>query len=193
MKSNTTLVITILIGSIICIVLGACLTCGTASMIGFSISDLAGDGISNPGTSNGAIATGEIAPDFSLENLDGEWVSLSQFRGQPVLINFWSTWCGPCVDEIPAIRSSFQQHYPNLVVLAIESDTSRNDLIEFSRDKDIPYPILLGSDSITRQYRIQAYPTSFFVDADGVIQSVVIGGMSTADLDRELAKIGLGD
>jgi thiol-disulfide isomerase/thioredoxin len=70
------------------------------------------------------------APDFTLETLGGREVQLSQFKGKPVMINFWATWCGPCRAELPLIQDRFEKHYPNLVVLAVEDGSTPNEISE---------------------------------------------------------------
>lgn len=137
--------------------------------------------------------TGELARDFELKTIDGEVVSLHQFRGQPVMLNFWALWCGPCIDEMPLIQERYRQHNPDLVVLSIEEGTSAVSVGNYVHEAQLSFPVLTGADDVGRQFNIRAYPTSIFIDADGVIQSIVIGSLSSSGLDAELAKIGVGD
>ena len=192
MKNSTvTLVLTILIGSVICFFMGICLACGMFTLVGAPLENFYNDSDSAEGGNDGAPQGGELAPDFQLQSIDGEWISLSDYRGRPVLVNFWATWCGPCREEMPVIESRYRTYYPQLVVLGIESDTSQSDLLDFVRSEGITFPILMGNGSIERDYEIYAYPTSYFIDKNGVIQSVVVGSMNEASLDAELAKIGV--
>jgi peroxiredoxin len=137
--------------------------------------------------------TGGPAPDFQLETLDGKMVSLQDFRGQPVLINFWAIWCDPCQEEMTIIQDRFRQHYPDLVVLAIEEGDSPGEVREYVADEQLTFTVLFGTNSVARSYNIFAYPTSYFIDANGVVQSVVVGGLTRESLDVELQKIGVGD
>jgi peroxiredoxin len=192
-NSTTTVVIVIIIGSVICFFVGICAACGMLTLWNMPFDN--SDNNSGPAEmdSSAAPQTGEFAPDFQLQSITGETVTLSEFRGQPVLVNFWATWCSPCVDEMPHIEERYRQYAPELVVLAIESDSSRNDLLDFIQEEEITFTVLVGTESVSRDYEIYAYPTSFFIDADGVIQAVFIGSMSMDVLDENLAKIGVGD
>jgi len=137
--------------------------------------------------------TGELAPDFELKTIDGKVISLHQFRGQPVMLNFWALWCGPCIDEMPLIQERYQQHNPKLVVLAIEEGSKVASVGNYVHEAQLSFPVLSGTEVVRRQFNIHAYPTSFFIDANGVIKSIVIGSISGSGLDTELAKIGVGD
>ena len=131
---------------------------------------------------------GFFAPDFSLNTLDGEQVSLSGLRGKVVLINFWATWCPPCKTEMPAIQAAYQAYRDQgLVVLAVnttdqdEADAAR----QFAQSAGLTFPLLadVNGDAF-RRYQVQALPTSFFVDRQGKIAEVVVGGPMAEALIR---------
>jgi peroxiredoxin len=136
-----------------------------------------------PVTTNGltpAPNEGFLAPDFTLETIEGQIYTLSELRGRPLLINFWATWCPPCRAEMPAMQRVYeayqQQGFMILAVNATHQD-SHTAALEFSRQYQLTFPILLDLDgSITRQYRVHSFPTSYFVDPTGLITEVVIGG-----------------
>ena len=138
---------------------------------------------------------GDIAPNFTLFTPDDNEVELESFRGRPVLINFWATWCIPCVDEMPLIQKRYLENISTLVVLAINECESRTEVVDFMDDTRLSLPVLMDEDCRvgSRQYSVNAYPTSFFVDADGVIQAVVVGGMTPKVLDANLRLIGVGE
>lgn len=123
---------------------------------------------------------GFLAPDFRLETTSGETVELADLRGHPVLINLWATWCPPCRAEMPAIQRVHQEYSgQGLQVLAVnatnQDDASRIEA--FARDYQLTFPILLDRDGrVTRDYQMRALPTTFFIDREGVIQEVVVGG-----------------
>jgi thiol-disulfide isomerase/thioredoxin len=194
-NSTTTVVLVVIIGSIICFLIGICVACGMFTLVTVPFDNFYNnsDSAEEYEGSGSAPEIGETAPDFQLDSLSGGSVTLSEHRGRPALVNFWATWCGPCVEEMPVIESRFREHYPELVVLAIESDSSRNDLLDFVQEEEITFTVLIGTGNIERDYEIYAYPTSFFIDANGVVQSVVVGSMTENSLDTELAKIGVGD
>lgn len=138
------------------------------------------------------IELGDTAPNFKLRNLEGQSVSLSDFRGSPVLINFWATWCGYCLYEMPLLEEVEEDWADRgLVVLAVDSGESQARVEAFLEIYDISLLILLDTDrSVTRKYNVIAWPTTFFIDKDGIIQQKVIGTFpSKMTIERELNKI----
>ncbi|GAB4524150.1 MAG: TlpA disulfide reductase family protein [Anaerolineales bacterium] len=128
---------------------------------------------------------GFIAPDFTLQDLEGQTYTLSDLRGRPVLLNFWATWCPPCRAEMPAIGKVYEDYRAQgFVVLAVTADDTYNDAADFSRQYALPFPVLVDSSAnVARTYNINSLPTSFFIAPDGVIRAVVIGGpMSEASI-----------
>lgn len=136
---------------------------------------------------------GSIAPNFSLINIQGEQVKLSDFRGQPVLINFWATWCGPCRIEMPAIQDRFEKHRDEgFVVLAVDFDEPQEDVAFFGEELGLSFDLLLDpGGKIQNLYRVLGYPTSHFVDSNGIIKVQHIGIMTEGQLDDYLSQIGL--
>jgi cytochrome c biogenesis protein CcmG/thiol:disulfide interchange protein DsbE len=137
---------------------------------------------------------GALAPDFTLFEVEGEQMSLSDFRGQPVLINFWATWCGPCRLEMPAIQERFERYKDEgFVVLAVDFDETASDVRAYGKGLGLTFSLLLDPGAeVQKLYRNRSYPSSFFVDAEGVIQVQHIGVMTEGQIDENLAKIGLG-
>ncbi len=131
------------------------------------------------------------APEFSLPALDGRQVSLSDLHGQVVLVNFWATWCTPCRTEMPEIQAAYQNHREqNFTVLAINQAEDDQAASQFAQQLHLTFPILLDHDgAIARQYQLQALPTSFFIDRDGVIRAASLGQMNRAYIEAELAKL----
>ncbi|TET32264.1 MAG: redoxin domain-containing protein [Anaerolineales bacterium] len=138
---------------------------------------------------------GALAPDFTLVNLEGENVSLSDFKGQPVLINLWAIWCGPCRIEMPTIQSRFEKYRDEgFIVLAVNFDEQKADVQAFGDEFGLTFQMLLDPGAkVQKLYRTRSYPTSFFVDRKGVIQAQHIGVMTEGNLDGNLAQIGLGN
>jgi peroxiredoxin len=123
---------------------------------------------------------GFVAPDFTLENLNGEAITLSSLAGQPVLVNLWASWCGPCRAEMPAIQRAFEQFEPDgAVVLAVNltAQDSREAAATFAAEHGLTFQILLDIDGeVARLYQNRALPSSYFIGPDGVIREIVIGG-----------------
>lgn len=120
------------------------------------------------------------APDFELETLDGETVSLSDFRGQAVLLNLWATWCPPCRAEMPAIEATYLDYAKQgFVVLAVNATNQddRRKIDEFIAQQGLTFPVLLDWDGrVSQLYQLRSLPTSFFIDREGIIRDVVVGG-----------------
>jgi peroxiredoxin len=154
------------------------------------------------GGSSGPLATpapapvvGAPAPDFTLSDLSGQPVKLSALKGQVVLINFWATWCGPCQLEMPAIQKAYDaQKGQGLTVLAVNLNEPAKDVQTYVNNLNLNFPVLLDpGDSISNLYRVRGYPTSFFVDRNGMVAVEQVGMMSEGQLALYLAKLGLGE
>ena len=120
---------------------------------------------------------GDLAPDFQLNNLEGKPVSLGDLRGKPVILNFWATWCRPCVSEMPFIQRVYEeQSAEGLVLLAINIGGTSSQIKEFLQSHNLSLPVLLDTkQDVARRYNIQYVPTTFFIDKEGIIQTVKIG------------------
>lgn len=151
-------------------------------------------------TTGGKIAAprpGFLAPDFELQTLTGENIRLGQLHGRPVILNLWASWCPPCKAEMPAIQRVYAAYSDRgLAVLGVNM-TYQDDAESaqrFAREQGVTFPILLDRDgSVGRQYEMRALPTTFFIDGDGVIQDVVVGGPLSEALLRSKALQLLGE
>jgi len=140
---------------------------------------------------NSSLAVGESAPDFELTALTGETVRLSQFRGQPVLLTFGTSWCPSCRGEAPLVENLHQSH-PDLVILLVDGKESREVVREYVDEIGITYPVLLDEDGeINELYQIYAIPTNLFIDADGVIRAKLIERVTPDLLAENLPLIGV--
>jgi peroxiredoxin len=121
---------------------------------------------------------GYRAPNFRLENLEGEEVSLAGYRGQVVFINFWATWCVPCKAEMPSMQALYKDYKDKgLEILAVSSDFEGETAVRpFVEEMRLTYPILLDSDfRVDSRYLIRSVPTTILVGRDGVITHKLIG------------------
>ncbi|MBC8497284.1 MAG: redoxin domain-containing protein [Anaerolineales bacterium] len=133
------------------------------------------------------------APDFELVSLSGEQIQLEDYRGQVVLLNFWATWCGPCRLEMPAFQDRFEQYGGGLQVVAVNFDESAEDVQSFVDELGMTFDVLLDLGAeVQKLYQVRGYPTSYFIDADGIVRVVHIGLMTEGQLDDYLADLGLG-
>lgn len=132
---------------------------------------------------------GYTAPDFTLEGLDGQPVSLSDWRGRPVLINFWATWCGPCEVEMPTIQAAYQAHQgEGFVVLAVAVDDSAKNVRRFFEEYELTLQPLLDDGTASRAYQVFGLPTSYFVAGDGEIVAVHTGLLTEVKIEEYLAR-----
>jgi cytochrome c biogenesis protein CcmG/thiol:disulfide interchange protein DsbE len=131
---------------------------------------------------------GFLAPDFVSQSLSGEEVTLSSMKGKPVLVNIWASWCLPCRKEMPAMDKIFHDYRDEgFTVLAVNatSQDKINNVKAFVDEYQLTFPILLDEDgAIVNAYQVSAFPTSFFISADGTIQDVVVGGPMSEALLR---------
>src|SRR5580704_7488596 len=140
----------------------------------------------------GAKLTGTaLAPDFSLETLDGKTLRLSDLRGKAVLLNFWATWCGPCKIEMPwfvDLQKQYGSQGLQIVGVAMD-DASKEDIGKFAKDMGVNYPILIGKESVGDQYGgVPALPESFLISRDGKIVDKIIGLRGKADIEEAVKK-----
>ncbi len=132
--------------------------------------------------------TGQPAPNFTLKTADGKEVSLKDFKGKVVLINFWATWCPPCREELPLFEKIYEKYKDKgFVILAINTDPE--NLKDFMKDFGVKltFPILIGDDKILDLYPVRGLPTSFLIDREGKIVKVRLG--IYRDLEEDLRKL----
>jgi peroxiredoxin len=137
---------------------------------------------------------GEEARDFTLPTLDGEQVSLSDYRGSVVLVNFWTSWCPPCKDEMPALQQAYDRYGEDgLVVLAINVThlDERPAAEAFAAELELTFPILLDEDGQVsdRLFFVRSLPTSVWIDREGVVRHVQFGEMTPDQIDEWAIKL----
>jgi peroxiredoxin len=138
----------------------------------------------------GVATVGDQAPDFTLKTLDGKTVSLSDYRGKPVVINFWQSYCIPCRAEFPMLRQQVGRNHGDFVLLGIDYDDIPSDARAFAEAQHAAWPILDDSGKALGQaYGIRAIPQTFFVNRDGTISQRYYGRMEASEFAPELAKI----
>ena len=128
----------------------------------------------NPEEKPAGAKVGAEAADFTLHNLKGQEVTLSDYRGKKVFLNFWATWCEPCKEEMPEMER-IHQEYEDVVILAINLDTEQ-DIQGFMDEHDLTFQALLDTEEkVNDQYEVVSIPTSFFIDEEGFIRKKVMG------------------
>lgn len=138
---------------------------------------------------------GRAGPDFVLETLDGGQQRLSDLQGQPVLLNFWASWCPPCREEMPAIVEQYEGlKDQGLVVVGVNLQEPDTKIEEFAADYGIAFPIVIDrSGDVAEAWRIggafDGLPSSYFIDRDGVVQAVYNLPLTDEALAEGLAEI----
>lgn len=174
------------------------------AMVGWTIYDLVlpdqetaqeteiAEGEAAPPEATG-LAIGDLAPDFELVTMDGKTVSLSDYRGQRVFINFWATWCPPCRAEMPDMQQLYEEQDVPVEILAVNltaSERSEEDVADFVEDFGLSFPILMDINSETAEkYKVKAVPASYMVDTTGRIAFVAPGAMHKEMMAREVEKM----
>jgi cytochrome c biogenesis protein CcmG/thiol:disulfide interchange protein DsbE len=144
-----------------------------------------------PGGELSALKIGSEAPDFTLYNVPGEPVTLSDFRGRPVLVNFWATWCLPCAIELPELnRVATEYSDRGLVVLGINERERPSKAIAYVEERGFEYEVLLDPlEKAGTLYGIAGLPTTIWIDEDGVMWAVDHGVMTRDRLEARLAQV----
>lgn len=135
-----------------------------------------------------AARSGKEVPDFSLIDVTGESVALSDFQGKRVLLNVWASWCPPCRAEMPDLEA-LHQKYDDLVVLAVNSGDDAATVKEFVDNFDISFPVLIDENQqVSKLYKVRGLPTTFFIDSQGILRKTHMG-----QLDASVAELYLKD
>jgi peroxiredoxin len=152
----------------------------------------------NTGTSAARVISapqkGFLAPDFTLKTTDQQMITLSELKGQAVLVNYWATWCPPCRTEMPTIEKLYREYRDQgFIVLGLNSTIQDNQeaTTSFIKEYNLTFPIPLDElGEVSRTYQIRSLPTSFFINRNGTINEVVVGGpMSEALLRTRIEDI----
>ena len=137
-----------------------------------------------------APVAGYLAPQFSLLSTRGEEISLADYRGRPVVLNFWATWCPPCRAEMPHFQGASVKYNGQAVILGVDQGEPASIVSDFGNALGISYPLLFDEDnSVSRTYGVSALPTTLFIDADGVISEVFTGIVNQAVLEDRIERL----
>lgn len=137
----------------------------------------------------------QLAPDFTLTNLQGEEVTLSDLRGKRVVLNFWATWCPPCEAEMPHMQQYYEKYgqEDNVEIVGVNLTYAKEKVErveQFIKSYDITFPILLEKDeTVASQYEILTIPSTYMIDRDGKIQKKIIGPLDLESLRDNVTQI----
>ncbi len=159
------------------------------------VSDLSEIGVNpiDPSVLTGFVETGDRAPNFTLDDLDGRAVSLTDFRGQPVIVNLWATWCAPCLIEMPALQDAFVRYdEQGLEILALnQGETAAIARQYFYDEMKLTFtPLLDENSAIPALYDgMNVLPTTYFIDREGIVSAVHRGPLTAGQIDGYLGEI----
>ncbi|MFO7698428.1 MAG: redoxin domain-containing protein [Anaerolineae bacterium] len=130
------------------------------------------------------VTVGTLAPDFTLSDLDGAQRSLSSYRGQVVMLNFWASWCGHCRSEIPALKAVYEEYREKgFEIVAVSIGEDPTELASFVQQNGMEFTVLTDPlTSIIPLYQLRSVPTSYFLDEQGVVQQVYNGAIAQETL-----------
>jgi cytochrome c biogenesis protein CcmG, thiol:disulfide interchange protein DsbE len=135
-------------------------------------------------SSSSAAPPAPVAPSFTVAALGAPGnVSLSQYKGKPVIVNFWASWCGPCQQETPLLASWYKQEHGQIALVGLDENDTTANATAFAHAKGVTYT--LGFDpllTVANAYSIDGLPQTFFLNAQHRIVEHVFGAMTTADL-----------
>jgi thiol-disulfide isomerase/thioredoxin len=135
------------------------------------------------------LAAGSPAPSFTLKTLDGGRVSLSDYTGRPVFINFWATWCGPCKAEIPSLVELQEKYADDLVVLGFSVDDPAEKMKPYAEEYKVNYPLLVGNgrEDVQNAFGpLLGIPVSVIIDREGIIAKKHTGIATKEQFEREI-------
>jgi len=129
---------------------------------------------------------GDIAPDFTPKDVNGNTVRLSDYKGKVVLIEFWATWCGPCRELTPVLNKIYEKYKDKgFVVLALTPEENTNTVKSYIKENNVTYPVLITDIKTTRRYGVISIPASFLISRDGRVAEKHLG--VTRDIVQEFS------
>lgn len=132
---------------------------------------------------------GQVAPDFTLKDINGRTVRLSDYRGKAVVVNFWATWCPPCKTEMPwlvELENKYRAQGLEIIGVALD-EASKDEIAKFARDMRLNYSVVIGDDNTADAYgNVQMLPTTFYINRDGKIVSRVIGIIGEREIEDNM-------
>lgn len=148
---------------------------------------------SNASGPAGGIGIGQPAPDFTLSNANGQPVSLSSFRGHPVIINFWASYCAPCQSETPLLKTFYDAHQAQgLVILGVNEGEPLSILTQYAQNYNVTYPVLADRTlqfKDTSSYDPVPLPRTYFIDKQGIVRAVFNGALGPDQLQANYQRI----
>ena len=153
--------------------------------------ELAEENVDQLPLGGGPLEIGSVAYDFALNDANGNPVQFSDFAGQPIIINFWATWCGPCRVEMPELEAAYQKYQADgLVILALDQQEPAEDVALFFEELGLSFTAVLDNEGIISElYGVaNVLPTTFFINRAGEVTAIHRGPMTESQIDGYLAE-----
>ena len=155
-----------------------------AALLAAAVLGVLGWGLRHPAVAAGARA-GAAAPDVTVQLLDGSALTLDSYRGSPVVVNFWATWCADCKREAAVLAAGARSHPEARFLGLIYQDTPSAARAYQAGSGAYPYPVGY-SDIAGKSFGVEGNPETYFVDARGVVRAIAVGPLSATDLEHDL-------
>lgn len=137
-----------------------------------------------------AAQAGYLAPDFTLSSYLGEEISLRDYQEQPIVLNFWASWCAPCRLEMPHLQTVSEQFNGRVAILGTNQGESVAEISAFATELGLTFPLLVDTNGlVNREYDVRALPTTIFIDRDGVVREVFTGTLNQAVLEDRINRL----
>jgi DsbE subfamily thiol:disulfide oxidoreductase len=133
------------------------------------------------GTRGGSlIDVGQKAPDAGMSEVNGGAINLENFKGKVILLNFWATWCPPCIKEMPFLEAAYEKYKAEgLVIVGINYNEDKETVLHFIQGKGVTFPVAIDKDlRMTRTYQVLSLPATFIIDRKGIIRDKYRGEMT---------------
>jgi len=141
------------------------------------------------GATGGSAAANPLAPGFTLDSLTapGQHITLSQYQGKPLIVNFWASWCGPCQQETPLLARWYSQHGGHVIIVGLDENDTAASAVAFAKAKGVSYPIGVDPQlKAANAYGVTGLPQTFFLNAQHRIVDHILGAVTQAELDTGL-------
>ena len=142
-------------------------------------------------TAAAASEAAELAPDFTLPDLEGRDIQLSAHRGKVVIVDFWATWCPPCVFQVPELNKLWEAHHKgeaDVMVIGVAVDVEGAEVVgPWIQEQDVRYPIVIGDEELAREFGALGFPTLAIITPSGHIDSLHVGLIEIDELEELVA------